>query len=411
MVRLLDRLGNPQHRLPPVVHVAGTNGKGSLIAYLRAMLEAAGHSVHVYTSPHLVHFNERIRLGVHGGGNLIPEPDLATALEECERVNDCDPITFFEITTAAAFHVFAQAPADILLLETGLGGRLDATNVVDKPALVALTPISHDHHQYLGDDLGGISAEKAAIIKPGVPTVVGPQTTIPTEVIRARAAAVGAPLFRHGREWAVKSGDNQMVWCGEGETLELPLPALAGTHQIANAGTAIACLHLLKGFPMDPAPLAAGLRNVEWPARLQRLRRGPLVDLLPDDAELWLDGGHNPDAGQALAASISAGALGKTDRPLHLIAGMLNTKEPDGFLAPLAPLAASAQCIAIPGEQASFSAEDLAAGAARIGLEAHASAGLREAITAVMEASDATPPRILICGSLYLAGTVLAENG
>ncbi len=413
MWRLLARLDHPERRLPPVVHVAGTNGKGSLLAYLRTMLEAAGYGVHAYTSPHLVRFHERIRLAAPGGGRPIPEPELAQALDDCERANGDDPITYFEITTAAAFHVFAARPADVLLLETGLGGRLDATNVVERPALVALTPISHDHHQYLGARLGGIAAEKAAIIKAGVPAVVGPQPAVALDVIRRRAGEVGATLFRHGADWQAWAESGRLVWHGGDESLTLPLPALPGVHQIGNAGTAVACIRKLGGFTVSDEAVAAGLRGVEWPGRLQRLRHGPLIELAPAAAEVWLDGGHNPDAGRALAETLESNGLGDgTARPLHLIVGMLNSKEPGEFLKYLAPLARSAQCIAIPGEANALAAEALSRAATAAGLTAQPRRSLHAAMAAIAaEAANSPPIRVLICGSLYLAGRVLAENG
>ncbi|MFO1058915.1 MAG: folylpolyglutamate synthase/dihydrofolate synthase family protein [Dongiaceae bacterium] len=404
VVRLLRALGAPQDRLPPVVHVAGTNGKGSVVAYLRAMLEAAGRRVHVYTSPHLVRFNERVRLA----GTLIEEAHLAALLEECERVNGDIPITFFEITTAAAFLAFARTPADIVLLETGLGGRLDATNLVARPRLTVLTPISYDHRQHLGDTLAAIAGEKAGIMKAGVPAVVAPQPPEAAAVFAARAAALGVPLCRHGREWQAEARDGGLAFTVEGGTRQLPAPALLGAHQIVNAGTALAAAHLLPGFGLDGAALARGLREVEWPARLQRLTRGTLQALLPAGWELWLDGGHNGAAGEALAAF----AAGWRDRPLHLVFGMLDTKEPAEFLAPLAPLAAGLSAVAIPGSHASLTAEAAAAVARTVGLAAAPADGVAEAVAAIAAAGRGGPPaRILICGSLYLAGTVLAENG
>ncbi|HTT79646.1 MAG TPA: folylpolyglutamate synthase/dihydrofolate synthase family protein, partial [Stellaceae bacterium] len=329
--RLLGALGNPQDRLPPVVHVAGTNGKGSTVATLRACLEAGGYHVHVYISPHLVRFHERIRLA----GELIDEDALLAVLEECERANAGRPITFFEITTAAALLAFSRAAADVTLLEVGMGGRLDTTNVVRRPAVTAITPISLDHQAYLGDTIAAIAGEKAGILKPGVPAVIGPQEADAAAVIAARAAALGAPLSRWRQEWHCDPVGGGMRYAGAQWRLDLPLPSLAGAHQIANAGTAIACLEQLPDCPLPPAALARGLRHIDWPARLQRLKRGPLVALLPPGWELWLDGGHNPAAGAVLAEA----AAGWRDRPLSLIVGMLNTKDAAGFLAPLAPYA------------------------------------------------------------------------
>lgn len=398
---LLRALGSPHEKLPPVVHVAGTNGKGSLVAYLRAMTEAAGRRAHVYTSPHLVRFNERIRLA----GELIGDEYLIELLERCETVNAGKPITFFEITNAAAFLAFAEVPADVVLLETGLGGRFDSTNVIDRPALTAITPISYDHQAFLGDTLSAIAFEKAGIMKPGVPCVLGPQTAEPAAVFRARAAELSVMLDAHGTDWMVQDDGGEMVWQGKA-TLRLPLPALPGRHQIFNAGTALACVQHLPQLGIDAAAMARGLRSVEWPARLQRLTRGPLLDLLPDGAELWLDGGHNPAAGEVLA-QMAADWRGTDARPLHLVSGMLNTKDPRGLLAPLKPYADSIATVAIPGEPNSLSAADMAAAARDVGLNVRTASNLSEAIRAVPRDG---PPRVLICGSLYLAGQVLADN-
>ncbi len=412
MWRLLARLDHPERRLPPVIHVSGTNGKGSLVAYLTAMLEAAGYAVHAYTSPHLVHFSERIRLARADGGGPIAEAHLAAVLEECERLNGEAPITFFEITTAAALLAFTQTPADVLLLETGLGGRLDATNVVARPALTAVTPISHDHQQFLGSELADIAGEKAGILKPGVPAVIAPQPAEAAEVIAARATALGAPLFRHGGDWRVRLDGDEILWEDGKDELRLPTPGLAGTHQIDNAGTAVACARRLSGFTVDMQAIAEGLRRVEWPGRLQRLVAGPLADMAPPRAELWLDGGHNPAAGEALAASLESGLLGNgRRRPLYLVVGMLNSKDPEAFLTPLAPLVERAWGVAIPDESASLPAADVAAAACRVGIACRSAPSLEAAFGEITEAASGEPPvRILVCGSLYLAGKVLAGN-
>ncbi len=398
---LLQRLGRPQDRLPPVVHVAGTNGKGSVIAMVRAFLEAAGHRVHVYSSPHLVRFNERIRLA----GRLIGEDDLLALLEECERVNGATPITYFEITTAAAFHAFAQVPADFLLLETGLGGRADSTNVVDRPVATAITPVSMDHMQFLGDSLDSIAAEKAAIQKPGVPSVVGPQVRAVAEIIEQAAAEIGADAYRHGEEWTMDATTDGLRYASETMLTTVPLPALEGSHQAQNAGIALALVDRLRaaGFAIPDTALMAGMARVDWPGRLQRLETGRLSDLLPPGGELWLDGGHNPAAGQALAKTIAAWPR----RPLHLVVGMLNSKDPEHFLAPLAPLTTSAVAIAIPGESAALTANEIAAAAERTGMPCGTADGVEQALAAC-----GTPgARVLICGSLYLAGNVLRDNG
>jgi dihydrofolate synthase / folylpolyglutamate synthase len=403
--RLLEALGHPERKLPPVAHVAGTNGKGSTVAFLRAMLEAAGKRVHVYTSPHLVHFHERIRLA----GTLIDERHLADVLARCEAANGGEPITFFEVTTAAAFLAFAEASADVVILEVGLGGRLDATNVVDRPAITAITPVSLDHRDFLGDTIAQVAAEKAGILKAGVAAVVGPQSDEGRDVIESRAGAVGAKLIRFGVEWSAEPIEQGMRYQGPRGQLDLPRPALAGDHQIVNAGVAIACLGVLAPEAWNAATIARGLADVEWPARLQRLTRGPLAHIVttkaPKGSTLWLDGGHNPDAGRALAK------WAKDDpRPLYLVAGMLNTKDASGFFAPLEPYAQAAATIAIPGAEAGLSAEALAGYALAAGLRARHAPDLETALRQ-LAALAREPSRFLICGSLYLAGTVLVENG
>ncbi|MGE0120603.1 MAG: folylpolyglutamate synthase/dihydrofolate synthase family protein [Dongiaceae bacterium] len=400
--RLLDALGNPERRLPPVMHVAGTNGKGSVIAYLRAMLEAAGRRVHVYTSPHLVRFHERIRLA----GKLIEETHLLALLEECERANGAAPITFFEVTTCAAFLAFARTPADILLLEVGLGGEYDATNVIDRPLVTVLTPISFDHMQHLGNTLTAIAGVKAGIMKPGAPAVVGPQLPEPLAVFERRAAELGCPLSRHGHEWHARREDERMIFRDSAGERRFPLPALVGTHQIDNAATAIACLPSLAACGVDDVAIARGLRDVEWPARLQRLTHGALAALLPAGWELWLDGCHNADGGRVAAAW----AAEQPPLPMRLIFASLSTHDPRGILQPFAGLVRDVHTVAVPGEHKTLSADEAAAAAQDIGLAAKASAGVREALADIVSRADA-PGRVLICGSLYLAGTVLAENG
>ena len=402
MQRLLAALGEPQRRLPPVVHVAGTNGKGSLIAYLKAMVEAAGYRPHVYISPHLVRFNERITLA----GAVIEDAALADLLERCERANDGRPITFFEITTAAAMLGFAETSADVVLLEVGLGGRLDATNVIERPALAAITPVSLDHQHYLGDTVTAIAGEKAGILKSGVTAVIGPQPADAASVIAARASALGAPLYRHGVEWSVEPTACGFVYRSARWNLDLPPPGLFGSHQIANAGTAVACAErLIDRFRATPETLADGLGWVRWPARLQHLGRGPLVAGLPPGIELWLDGGHNADAGAALALSLEAWR----DRPVRLVVGMLDTKDPVAFLRPLHARATSLRTVTISGEAHAVPAERLAALARDAGFDAQPAGSVGAAVAA--HAAAGGPARILICGSLYLAGTVLAENG
>ena len=397
--RLLAALGNPQDDLPPVVHVAGTKGKGSTVATMRACLEAAGYHVHAYISPHLVRFHERIRLA----GRLIDEERLIALLEECERANRDAPITFFEITTAAAFLAFARTPADIVLLEVGLGGRLDATNVVRHPAVTAITPVSLDHQAFLGDTVAAIAGEKAGILKTGVTAVVAPQPSEAAAVIEARAQAVSAPLYRARDEWRCEAAGAGMRYEGERWRLDLPLPSLIGAHQVVNAGTAIACLERLSGFDIPIDAIADGLCHIDWPARLQLLRRGPLVDALPPGWELWLDGGHNPLAGEILGDV----AAGWHDRPLYLVVGMMNTKDAAGFIAPLAKHARALWAVTIPGEKNALPAEAIAAASA--GLPAQTADFVLAAIRDI-PVHDGNG-RVLICGSLYFAGKVLAENG
>ena len=401
--RLLERLGQPHRHLPPVVHVAGTNGKGSVIAYMRAVLMAAGHTVHVYTSPHLVRFHERIEIA----GQVIDENRLMTLLEECEAANRNEPITFFEITTAAAYLAFAREPADIVLLETGLGGRLDATNVIDKPLVSVITPVSLDHQQFLGTTLAAIAGEKAGIIKSGVPVVIAPQDDEAMEVLVDRAGALGAPTIVAGHDFTFlgRTDDRFEVTRSGGRRTVLPAPALAGLHQLANAATAVVALGLTGRLAPDDGALAAGMLQVRWPARLQRLESGRLVDRLGCEQELWLDGGHNPAAGSILADM----ARTWRDRPLDVIIGMMNTKDPAGFIRPLAPFVRRAVAIAIPGEKNTLDAAATRAVLETEGVAATVAADIRRAISHLAE-PQGERSRILICGSLYLAGRVLGAN-
>lgn len=394
--RLLAALDNPQDKLPPVIHLAGTNGKGSTQAMIRAGLEGMGKSVHAYTSPHLARFHERIRLA----GELISEPHLTEVLDECYASNGGGNITYFEITTAAGLLAFSRTPADYTLLEVGLGGRLDATNVIT-PALSVITPVSIDHEQFLGNTLAKIAAEKAGIIKRGVPVVVGPQPDEAMEVIEATAERLGAPLIAHGQHWHVWEERGRLVFQDETGLLDLPLPVLLGAHQIQNAGAALAALRHLGA---DEAACEAAMLNAEWPARMQRLKTGPLIEAAPE-AELWLDGGHNAAAGVALADVLAK----LPERPTHLICGMLNTKDVRGYMAPLAPHVASLTAVSIPGEANTLSAGETEAAARSVGIEA----GTAENPLAALQAIAAKDPlaRVLICGSLYLAGHILRENG
>ncbi len=394
-------LGNPQDRLAPVVHVAGTNGKGSTCAYLRAIAEAAGLRVHVYTSPHLVRFNERIRVA----GKLIDDTALAAILEEVEHVNAGRPITFFEVTTAAAFLAFARTPADLVLLETGMGGRLDATNLVERPAAIAITSISFDHMQHLGHTLALITAEKAAIFKRGVTACIGPQPNEAATVIAHSAREHGTTLFRHGQDWRIALTDDGFRYTGRG-TIDLPAPVLPGRHQFDNAGLAVAVAENLRGFKFTDDHLRVGLRHAEWPARLQRLTQGPLAKLLPPGWELFLDGGHNEAGGAALAEW----AASQRDKPLDLVFGMLSTKEPAKFLAALAPHVRRLRAVTTPTEPLAFPTAPLVEGAHMAGIkDAAASDNIAASIKDLVARSE-RPSRILICGSLYLAGVVLSEN-
>jgi dihydrofolate synthase/folylpolyglutamate synthase len=407
--RLLAALGNPEKKMPPVVHVAGTNGKGSVCAYLRAMLEGSGYRAHVYTSPHLVRFRERIRIA----GTLIDEDELTAVLEECELANKGLPITFFEITTAAAFVAFSRHPADALILEVGLGGRFDATNVVEHPAAVCLTPIALDHQEFLGPTITAIAAEKAGIIKAGVPCIVGPQSEDVRRVIVHRADTLSAPLSVYGEDFSAHEEHSRMVFQDTDGLLDLPSPKLIGRHQIANAAIAIAALRRIGGRWAKESGIEWGLKNVEWPARLQRLMKGPLVEVAPRGAEIWLDGGHNPHGGAAIAQTM-ADLEERAPKPLYLICGMLRTKDAIGYLLPFRGLARHVTTIAIEGEAASLGAGALYDAARVAGISASPADDLADAMMQVAAWARSRegdgPPRILICGSLYLAGKVLADN-
>ncbi len=393
---LLAKLDHPERKLPPVIHLAGTNGKGSTQAMIRAGLEQSGAAVHAYTSPHLAMFHERIRLA----GTLISETELTDILDRCYQANGPDPITYFEITTVAGILAFAETPADFTLLEVGLGGRLDATNVVEKPAVSVITPIDLDHQQFLGDTLTAIAGEKAGIIKQGVPCVVGPQHDESMDVIETIAAKLGAPLMAYGQQWHVSQERERLIYQDETGLLDLPLPALPGPHQIMNAGAAIAALRLLG---RDEAACEAAVSNAYWPARMEHLTTGPLVEMAAP-AELWLDGGHNPAAGRAIAQTLRQ----QPARPTHLICGMLNTKDIGGYLAPLAQVADSLTAVSIPDEINTIPAEKTAQEAAKVGLTAQTAPDVKSAISTIKGHSPHA--RILICGSLYLAGHVLREN-
>jgi dihydrofolate synthase/folylpolyglutamate synthase len=374
MWRILDALGHPERKLPPVIHVAGTNGKGSTLAFMRAVLEAAGKSVHVYTSPHLVRFNERFRLGAPGGGRLVSDEALADAL-----------------------------------LEVGLGGRLDATNVIDKPLACTITPVSMDHLEFLGDTIEKIAAEKAAILKRGVPAAIAPQAEAPLNVIERAAAQIRAPLRVCGQHWNVHAERGRLVYQDDDGLLDLPLPKLHGRHQLDNAGTAIATLRA-SGLSLPMSAFEAGIAKAEWPARMQHLSQGALKQLVPAGSELWLDGGHNAEGGRAIASAL--GDLEeRVSRPLIVIVGMLSTKDSAGFLRNFSGIARRVIAVPIPNQEKSVLAETLADIARSVGIPADSSETLKAALIATAHMGLVPAPRILITGSLYLAGEVLAQNG
>jgi dihydrofolate synthase/folylpolyglutamate synthase len=406
--RLLDKLGRPQDRLPPVIHIAGTNGKGSVAAMLKAMLEAAGRRAHVYTSPHLVRFNERIKLAGSGGvARPIEENALALLLERVARVNAGDPITYFEITTAAALVAFAEAPADAAILEVGLGGRLDATNVVRRPRLSIITPVSLDHADKLGETLVSIVAEKAGILKPGVPAVVSQQAEEAMPVIRAAAERVGAPLKVWGEDFEAFEQRGRLVFQQPDILLDMARPSLIGRHQIINAATAVAAALELGELGLDERSIERGLVAAEWPARMQRLNGGPVTAAARPGSEVWLDGGHNPAGGAAIAQTL-ADLEERAPKPLHLILGMMGLKDAAGFLAPFRGLAREVVAVPIPGaHEAPHSPDRLAQIARGLGFESGTASDVEDAIRRV-ERDDGVAKRILICGSLYLAGHVLA---
>jgi dihydrofolate synthase/folylpolyglutamate synthase len=410
MHRLLQRLDHPERKLPGVIHVAGTNGKGSTIAYLRAILEASGLSVHVYTSPYLVRINESYRLGTAGGGALADDSELRAALEHCEQVNDGAPITIFEIETAAAFWLFSQHPADVVLLETGLGGRLDATNVIDAPLATVLTPIGMDHTEFLGDTLIKIASEKAAIIKRDVPVICAEQSPEAAAVIERQAKRMHAPLHSAGQEWHANVERGRLVYQDERGLMDLAAPKLFGRHQFDNAGLAIATLRALDTFRIDNAAFEAGVLNAEWPARMQRLASGALVDLAPPGCELWLDGGHNADGGRVVAAAL--GDLEeRVSRPLVVIVGMMGNKDAESFLANFAGLTRHIIAVQIPDRDNAMAPDTLADAARHLSMRVETSPGVEAALRSLTRLAYEVPPRILITGSLYLAGHVLAANG
>jgi dihydrofolate synthase/folylpolyglutamate synthase len=405
--RLLEGLGHPERSMAPAIHIAGTNGKGSVLAFLAAALGAAGLDAHAYTSPHLVRFSERIRLAVAGGLHSISEPYLIDLLEECEAVNEGAPITFFEITTAAAFLAFARTRADYVLLETGLGGRLDATNVLERPAVSVITPVSIDHQSFLGETLAEIAGEKAGILKPGVSAVVGLQEPAALDVIEERAAEIGAPLMVWGSEFQAHEENGRLVYQDDDGLLDLPLPRLVGRHQIANAGIAVATLRALAPPRLREEHIGAGLESAEWPARLERLGPGRLYEIVGGESELWLDGGHNAAAGAVIATAM-CDLEERVPRPLRLIVGMMSGKDARQFLAPFAGLADQVVAVGVPNQANSLSPRDIARAAADVGLGAALAASVDDAL--MIAAGGEEPVRVLITGSLYLAGEVLKSH-
>jgi dihydrofolate synthase/folylpolyglutamate synthase len=410
MHRLLEGLDHPERKLPPVIHVAGTNGKGSTVAYLRAILEAAGLRVHAYTSPYLVRINECFRLGRVGGGVLVGDDELRAALEHCERVNAGAPLTFFEAKTAAAFCLFAQHAADVLLLEVGLGGRLDSTNVVDAPVATVIAPISMDHTEFLGDSLAAIAGEKAAIIKRNVPVISAEQAVEALVVIEQQAKRQRAPLYAAGQQWHVGVECGRLVYQDDRGLMDLAAPRLFGRHQFDNAGLAIATLRAIEKFKIGHAAFEAGIVNAEWPARMQRLSAGALIEMGPQGSEIWLDGGHNAEGGRVTAAAL--GDLEeRVSRPLVVITGMMASKDPTAFLANFAGLTRHIIAVTIPGEDNAMPTDRLADAARSLGMRVEISAGVEAALRTLARLAYEVPPRILITGSLYLAGHVLALNG
>lgn len=407
---LLAKLGHPERRMGAVIHVGGTNGKGSTIAFLRAMLEAAGKQVHVFTSPHLVSFHERIRLAAPGGGRLVSEDQLVAAFEHVERVNAGAPITFFEITTAAAFHLFAEHPRDVTLVEVGLGGAFDATNVFAHPAAAVIAPVSMDHKEHLGDTVEKIAATKAGIFKRGAAAIIAMQDEAPTAVLTRAAERTGArPVLVGGQDFSVHEEHGRLVYQDQDGLLDLPQPRLAGRHQHVNAATAIATVRAVFGATFPTAAIERGLATVDWPARLQRLT-GRLTALAPRDAEIWLDGGHNEDGARALAAAL--GDLEERNpRPLVLISGMMARKDAAAILEPFRGLAQEFYAVDIPGnEKTARKAEDLAATARGLGLACAVAGDVGETLRFLASRDWLRSPRIVITGSLYLAGEVLKAD-
>ena len=410
MHRILDALGHPERRIPPVIHVAGTNGKGSTVAFLRAILEAAGLRVHVFTSPHLVNINERFRIGQPGGGRLVSDDELTNELALCETVNNGAPITVFEMETAAAFSLFAHHPADVTLLEVGLGGRLDSTNVVEKPLASVIAPVSMDHLEFLGNTLSAIAFEKAGIIKAGVPVISAAQASDAESVISKQASRLHAPVRYAEQDWHVSVERGRLVYQDDRGLIDLPAPRLFGRHQFDNAGLAIATLRAIDSLPIPQTAFETGITRAEWPARMQRLTSGTLVSLAPQGAEVWLDGGHNADGGRVVAE-----ALGEIEervpRPLVVVLGMMSNKDAAGFLTNFAGLTRHIIAVPIPDQDNAFTADALADALRPVGLRIETADSVASALRAIGRLAYERPPRILITGSLYLAGSVLEANG
>lgn len=411
--RLLEVLGNPHTKLPPVIHIAGTNGKGSTTAFCRALLEAAGLAVHVHTSPHLVNWHERYRIGVKGGRSAIVEDELfADALRRVAVANGGQMITVFEILTAVTFVLFSEQPADAVILEVGLGGRFDATNVVEKPAVSVIMPISLDHQPYLGDRVELIAAEKAGIMKRGCPVVIGRQEYEPAlDVLVETAERMSCPTAVYGQDFSAHEEFGRLIYQDEFELADLPLPRLPGRHQIANAAAAIRAVKAA-GFTLTDAMVETAMTTAEWPGRLQRLAEGRLLEFAPQGAEIWVDGGHNPGAGEVIAEAMAAFEE-RQARPLYLIIGMINTKDPIGYFRAFADIAEHVFTVPIRGSDAGLDPVALAESAFDAGLVAEPAASVGEALAEIArrQVPGDAPPRILIGGSLYLVGNVLADNG
>ncbi|MBN9234942.1 MULTISPECIES: bifunctional folylpolyglutamate synthase/dihydrofolate synthase [Phyllobacteriaceae] len=412
VTRLLERLGNPQDKLPPVIHIAGTNGKGSCAAFSRALLEAAGYRVHVHTSPHLVNWHERYRLGAEGGGRLVDDKVFAETIARVAEANGGETITVFEILTAVGFLLFAEHPADAVILEVGLGGRFDATNVIKRPAVSVIMPVSLDHEAYLGDRVELIAAEKAGIIKRGCPVVVGAQEFEAAQLVLIETAErLRAPLTVYGQDFLAFAENGRMVYQDSDGLMDLSPPRLPGRHQFANAAAAIAAVKAA-GFDISERDADKAMTNVSWPGRMQKLTQGRLMELAPRGAEIWLDGGHNPGAGTVIAEAL-AEQEEKNPRPLFMISGMINTKDQSGYFSAFKGLTRHVYTVPVSMSDSGVPNDELAARAAEAGLSAEPVSSVANALMLLRDTWDEreAPPRILIGGSLYLAGAVLAENG